>query len=95
MSIDYNQLQTWVDTSTSSSSDDSDRATATTALKNLGPELAAELLRLRDEIEPVRDRWVFLTEKAQGASVHTLTNIAYEMDVSTKALFRALQEDGK
>lgn len=52
------------------------------------PELAAEVLRLRDGIETIRRRCANLTKNAQTASSHTL---AREMGINAKALAGLLQ----
>lgn len=61
-------------------------------LENLAPDLARELLRLRDGVEVIRNRCATLAKSAQAAGIHTLAN---EMDINAKALTGLLEGDTK
>lgn len=56
----------------------------------LAPDMARELLRLRDGVEVMRDRCAALTKSAQNAGIRTL---AREMDTNAKALTGLLNGD--
>lgn len=67
MSIDYDRLRELVDTSESTDVPLINRIRATTDLENLAPDIARELLRLRDGVERSLDtakRQIALTIKA-------------------------------
>ena len=49
----------------------------------LAPDMARELIRLRDGVEVIRDRCTTLAKSAQNAGIRTL---AREMDINAKAL---------
>lgn len=59
-------------------------------LAALAPDMARELLRLRDGVEVIRDRCAALAKSAQNAGIHTL---AREMDTNAKALTGLLNGD--
>ena len=59
-------------------------------LEDLAPDMARELLRLRDGVEVIRDRCATLAENARAAGIYTL---AGEMDVNAKALTDLLEGD--
>ena len=63
---------------------------ANARLMAASPDLARELLRLRDGVEVIRDRCATLAESARSAGIHTL---AGEMDVNAKALTDLLEGD--
>lgn len=56
MSIDYDRLRTTVDVVDDPETDKITRGNYTLVLEKQGPDLARELLALRDEIERTRDR---------------------------------------
>lgn len=62
-------------------------------LVTLAPDMAAELLRLRDGIEVIRDRCETLAESAQTTNISLLANLGYEMDINAKALTGLLSGD--
>lgn len=61
----------------------------------LAPDMARELLRLRDGIETIRDRCATLAKNAQATNVIGLANLANEMDVNAKALTGLLNGDAE
>lgn len=60
MSIDYNRLRELADTNESTDVPLINRIRATTDLENLAPDMARELLRLRDGVEVIRDELNYL-----------------------------------
>lgn len=56
----------------------------------LAPDMARELLRLRDEIAVIRDRLTAQAKKARAAGIHTL---AREIDINVEVLTILLQGD--
>lgn len=65
---------------------------ANTELIALAPDMARELLILRDGVATVRDRCATLAESAQEAGMHALAN---EMDTNAQTLTALLQEGDK
>lgn len=56
----------------------------------LAPDMARELLRLRDGVEVIRDHCETLAKRAKNAGIRTL---AREMDTNAKALTALLNGD--
>lgn len=63
---------------------------ANTELIALAPDMARELVRLRDGVEVMRDRCATLAKSGEAAGIHTL---AREMDINAKALTGLLNGD--
>ena len=87
MRIDYDQLRVVEDPT---AYDLGDAYYAESDLKDLAPDMARELLRLRDGVEVIRDRCATLAESARAAGIYTISS---EMDIHAKALTGLLEGD--
>lgn len=92
MSIDYNDLRTRLNTSTSPSAHPLDRVGANVVLEAQATDLAHDVLRLHDGIEAIRDDCADLAESARAINMHIF---AREMDTIVEALADLLEGDGE
>lgn len=92
MSIDYNDLRTRLNTSTSPSVHPLDRVGANVVLEAQATDLAHDVLRLHDGIETIRDRCADLAKSAGAGNMHSL---AREMSTIAEALTDLLEGDGE
>lgn len=79
MSIDYNRLRELVDTSESTDVPLINQVRATAGLQDLAPDMAAELLRLRDELTDLRDTMYAHADLLRGASRQVAADYAHRL----------------
>lgn len=92
MSIDYDYLRELLQTCEDMPEDDLKHVAAFIDLRILAPDMAVDLLRLREGIEIISKRCAAIAESAQAAGIRTF---AHEMDVTARALSGLLQGENE